>query len=146
MRELHLLMVDDDAAQRRALRRAVLRGLERVQVLEAGDGGAALAALREKGPPSGRRSVRYLVLLDLEMAPVDGFGFLAQLRRDPDWGSTIVFVLSGRADATSHDRAYRYDIAGYIRKDLVDEEMTQVLDLVRAYQSAVCFPGEAVAD
>ena len=68
-----LLMVDDDADQRRILR--PLLEAQGWDVTEASDGEEALARMQERLPE--------VILLDLMMPGMDGFAFAAMLRRNP---------------------------------------------------------------
>lgn len=90
-----VLVVDDDPASRhvahRFLRRAGLR------VREAKDGESALVAMRYKRPE--------VVVLDLMMPVLDGFGVLAAMRADASLASVPVVVLSAKS-LTSAERAF----------------------------------------
>ncbi len=81
-----VLVVDDNADMR-----AYLRGLlqRRFQVLTAADGEKALAAIARQAPD--------LVLADVMMPRLDGFGLLSALRDDPRTRTLPVILLSARA-------------------------------------------------
>jgi signal transduction histidine kinase/CheY-like chemotaxis protein len=70
-----VLVVDDDAPTRELFRRALER--DGRTVLEAPDGAAALALLQQQRPS--------LILLDLMMPVMDGFEFVEEFRRHPEW-------------------------------------------------------------
>ncbi|MCB9685928.1 MAG: response regulator [Alphaproteobacteria bacterium] len=89
-----VLVVDDDDALRELAVR-VLTDLGR-SVRQARHGGEALERMREHLPG--------LVLLDLMMPELDGFGVLEAMRSDPELSSIPVVVLSA-ADLSSEDRA-----------------------------------------
>jgi len=88
-----VLIVDDDAGLRARLRTLMERG--GFQVVEAADGRAALAEVD--------RCVPGLVLLDLNMPVMDGFGFLKALRARPDGRDVPVVVLTAR-DVTPEEK------------------------------------------
>ncbi|HET6522824.1 MAG TPA: PAS-domain containing protein [Geminicoccaceae bacterium] len=90
-----VLVVEDDAEARAHTRALVAR--QGFGVVEAADGAAALARLREAG--SGPVD---LILLDLLMPVMDGFEFLAELRREPAWRAIPVVVLTAK-DLTDED-------------------------------------------
>lgn len=81
-----ILIVDDNADMRRYLVR-LLR--PRYDVESVGDGYAALAAARARTPD--------LVLTDVMMPGLDGFGLLRALRADPKTSMVPVVLLSARA-------------------------------------------------
>jgi CheY-like chemotaxis protein len=88
-----VLVVDDDAGTR-----ALMRGiLERDgwTVAEAENGRVALEMTSRERPS--------LVLLDLRMPVMDGFEFVAELRRRPDAGRIPIVVMTAR-DVSDEDR------------------------------------------
>jgi len=89
-----LLIVDDDADQRRILR--PLLEAQGWDVAEAGDGEEALARMQQRLPE--------VILLDLMMPGMDGFAFAALLRRNTEWAQIPIIVLTAK-DLTADDRA-----------------------------------------
>lgn len=79
-----VLVVDDDPDARRMLR-SQLEG-EGCTVFEAENGVAALRRVTEQQPD--------LILLDLLMPELDGFGFLAELRKTAAWRNIPVLVVT----------------------------------------------------
>ncbi len=89
-----VLIVEDDAGTREALRRVIEK--EGWKSAEAENGRAALEAI-ELSPPA-------LILLDLMMPEMDGFEFLDSLRDRPAVAKIPVVVLTAM-DLTDEDRA-----------------------------------------
>ncbi len=89
-----ILVVDDDDT----IRGLMLTTLERegVDLREAADGVEAIARIAERRPD--------VILLDLEMPVLDGFGVLDKLREDYETRSIPVIVLTAR-DVTPGERA-----------------------------------------
>ncbi len=85
-----VLVVDDNADMREYLTRLLAA---HYRVRTAGDGRAALEVVRAEVPD--------LVVTDVMMPRLDGFGLLAALRDDPATGSVPVIVLSARAGPES---------------------------------------------
>jgi signal transduction histidine kinase len=85
-----ILLADDNADMREYVHR--LLG-ERYEVEAVADGEAALARARERPPD--------LVLADVMMPRLDGFGLLRELRADPRTGTIPVIFLSARAGEES---------------------------------------------
>ena len=88
-----VLVVEDDAATRQVLRRALARG--GWPVTEAENGRVALHRVAENEPAA--------ILLDLMMPEMDGFRFLTELRQNEAWRSIPVVVLTAR-DLSSEER------------------------------------------
>src|SRR6202008_4644421 len=82
----HILMADDNADLRDYVSR-LLRGEYRVEAVA--NGQAALEAARARKPD--------LVLTDVMMPGLDGFGLIRELRADPELRTVPVIVLSARA-------------------------------------------------
>jgi CheY-like chemotaxis protein len=89
----HVLVVDDDAGAREMVRRQLQGAGWRVE--EAEDGRAALAAIIARRPA--------LILLDLMMPGLDGFGVVAELQAHEEWREIPVVVITGK-DMTSAER------------------------------------------
>jgi adenylate cyclase len=81
------ILVVDDSTELRTVIRLVLQSLGYSNVAEAEDGLAALALLREQKFD--------LLVLDIDMPRLDGYGVLAALRRDPHQRHLPVIVASG---------------------------------------------------
>ena len=79
-----VLVVDDDADIRAILRKLLEE--QGCRVREAENGVAALRRVSESQPS--------LILLDLIMPQLDGFGFMAQLRKNPALKSIPIVVLT----------------------------------------------------
>jgi CheY-like chemotaxis protein len=135
---LGVLIVDDDdvAAE------GVLRGLRKHgfggRALWVIDGSSALDVLR--GQHHQVLAEPRVVLLDLNMPVLDGFGFLEQLRGDPTLHSTVVFVLTTSSDSDDILRAYDDHVAGYMVKSAVGPQFARLAHLLESYATAVVWP------
>ena len=135
---LGVLIVDDDdvAAE------GVVRGLRRHgfdgRALWVTDGASALEVLR--GQHSDVLAEPRVVLLDLNMPILDGFGFLQQLRADPTLHSTVVFVLTTSSNSDDMLRAYEDHVAGYMVKSAVGPQFARLAQLLESYAAAVVWP------
>ena len=88
------LVIEDDPATREMLRRTLER--EGWAVQEAADGRVGLERVAASFPD--------LVLLDLLMPGLDGFGFVERLRAEPAWRAIPVLVVTAK-DLTAEERA-----------------------------------------
>ncbi len=82
-----VLLADDNADMRDYIHR--LLSAQGYDVEAVSDGAEALAAVRRRPPD--------LILSDVMMPNLDGFGLLAAIRSDPDLAGTSVILLSARA-------------------------------------------------
>jgi CheY-like chemotaxis protein len=88
-----VLLVEDDPTTREMLRRLLEK--EGWPVSEAENGRIGLERVKENRPG--------LVLLDLMMPEMDGFGFVAELRKCEEWRDIPVVVVTAK-DITAEDR------------------------------------------
>ncbi len=102
-----VLVVDDDAALRTTLRRAL--EAEGWSVREAAHGREALLRLDEARPD--------LVLLDLMMPEMDGFAFLEAARGQEAWRSLPVVVVTARELTAEDRRRLSGSVARVVAKD-----------------------------
>ena len=116
MNEGYVLVVDDDPIVRDVLSRYLARGGFSVATAE--DGEAALAAF-EAQPPD-------LVLLDLMLPRIDGFGVFEVIRRN---GSTPVIMLTAKAEEADRIAGLDFGADDYVAKPFSPKE---VLARVRA--------------
>jgi len=115
------LVVEDDASTREMLRRTLLK--ERWEVLEAENGRVALERLAGRAPT--------VILLDLMMPEMDGFEFMEELRKRPEYRQVPVVVITAK-DLTEQDRQrLNGQVARVMRKGAF-----QMADLVREVQAA----------
>jgi len=101
-----ILIVDDSQEDGDSLRR--LLGRAGWEVLCTTDGRVAAERLREIEAE--------VVLLDVMMPEVDGFGVLAQIRSDPKTSKTTVVMYSALTDAATRLRAQSEGADDYVEK------------------------------
>jgi PAS domain S-box-containing protein len=107
-----VLIADDNADMRQYIVRLLA---ERYHVEEVSDGEAALAAVRERTPD--------LVLTDVMMPQLDGFGLLRELRADPRTSDLPVIMLSARAGEESRIEGMEAQADDYLVKPFSAKEL-----------------------
>ena len=114
-----VLVVDDDPDSRALLELAL--SIQGYEVSSAANGKAALDSARQHRPD--------VILLDLAMPIMDGFGFRAAQLRDPAIAPIPVICVSGRHDAYEATRAL--NLAGCVGKPFsLDEIVFRVADVI----------------
>jgi PAS domain S-box-containing protein len=108
----YLLVADDNADMRQYIVRLLA---ERYQVKAVPDGEAALAAVRERPP--------HLVLTDVMMPRLDGFGLLHALRSEAGTRSLPVIMLSARAGEESRVEGMEAGADDYLVKPFSAREL-----------------------
>ena len=103
-----VLVIDDDATMRVLVSETL--GPDGVEVVEAHDGPAGLAALHARTPD--------LVLLDVQMPGVDGFTVCEEIRALPACADLPVVMMTGLEDVESIRRAYEVGATDFVTKPL----------------------------
>lgn len=107
-----ILVADDNSDMRQYLAR--LLG-ERYEINAVPDGQAALASVRERRPD--------LVLSDVMMPNLDGFGLLHELRSDPATRTIPIILLSARAGEESRVEGMEHGADDYLIKPFSAREL-----------------------
>ncbi len=101
-----VLLVEDEESLRRVMKDLLER--EGFIVHEAGDGVAALDEVDRLAPD--------LVVLDLNLPRLDGYGVLSHLRARPATQKLPVIVLTAKGDEDSEVRVFEYGASDYLTK------------------------------
>lgn len=111
-----LLVVDDSSFARKQVIRALPKDWD-VEVSQAGNGEEALSQIE-----AGKGEV---VLLDLTMPVMDGFGVLEAIRAKDL--PAVVIVISGDIQPEAEARVMKLGALAFIKKPLNPEQLMQVL-------------------
>jgi DNA-binding NarL/FixJ family response regulator len=114
---VRVLIADDEPLFAEALE-VLLSADERIEVVgRAADGSEAVELARTLQPD--------LVLMDLSMPGVDGFGATEQIAAGPD--AVRVLVLTGSEDPADVAKARKAGASGYITKDQIAEALVAAI-------------------
>ncbi|MBC7919197.1 MAG: protein kinase [Rhodoferax sp.] len=116
---MKILIVEDEADIRENL--ALLLRMEGFESLEAGNGMTGLALARQYLPD--------LIISDVMMPEMDGYGFVAALRADPLTAAIPFIFLTGRTDRANRRHGMNLGADDYLCKPFTRDE---VLDAVNA--------------
>jgi len=101
-----VLLVEDEDALRRVMKDLLER--EGFEVFEAADGVVALDEIDRSAPD--------IVVLDLNLPRLDGYGVLSHLRSRPATANLPVIVLTAKGDEDSEVRVFEYGASDYLTK------------------------------
>jgi two-component system chemotaxis response regulator CheY len=107
---LKVLVIDDQEFVRTIVKK-MLSQIGLGTVLEAHDGNSGLEQVIREAPD--------LVICDIQMRPVDGFGFVRQLRDTPGIDHTPVIMLTAHTDAATIARAKELKISAFLAKPVL---------------------------
>ncbi|MBI5163131.1 MAG: response regulator [Magnetospirillum sp.] len=118
---LRVLVIDDQEFVRTIVRK-MLTQLGIGVVIEAQDGTSGLEAVAREVPD--------LVICDIQMRPLDGFGFVKALRATPGVSATPVIMLTAHTDANTVARAKELDIGAFLAKPVLPPALKEKIAAV----------------
>jgi CheY-like chemotaxis protein len=123
--EADVLVVEDDEATRQVVRRTLVK--QGWSVAEAENGRLALQQLAKNKPA--------LILLDLMMPEMDGFEFVAEMRKNEAWQSVPVVVLTSKDLSADEKRRLQGNVEKVLQKGAYGREalLREVRRIVALY-------------
>lgn len=136
---IHILLVEDDDGDARAVERAFLKARIANPILRALDGVEALEMMRGT---NGRKKLRrpYMLLVDINMPRANGLELIAAIRADPELHDAVIFVLTTSNRDEDKDSAHAMNVTGYILKQNAGEDFLRLFSLVDCYWRVVEMP------
>lgn len=113
-----ILIAEDNAVNRELLRELLeMKGYE---IFEACNGMQALAMIGQVRP--------HLLVLDLGMPVLDGFGAIRRIRDDPEMSKLPVLAATAYAMRGDRERVLEAGFDGYISKPINPKELNEQID------------------
>src|SRR6185369_16506418 len=133
LRDSAILLVEDDEADILLLRRAFRNAHIANPLLEVRDGQEAIQYLAGEGcyEDRTRYPIPFLVLLDLGLPKLSGFGLIAWMRDQPQLSNLIVVVLTASDHVPDVTKARDLGANSYLVKPGNFEELVQMLKRIR---------------
>jgi two-component system, chemotaxis family, chemotaxis protein CheY len=110
-----ILVIDDDQFFGKTLGTAL--GVEKYELVQAGDGEEGLAKLQSEKPD--------LVILDMMMPKLDGAAFLKKLQESPELHKCPILVSSNLSSVKKISDVMAMGVVGYVIKS--DESMSSIV-------------------
>ena len=121
-----ILIVEDDPDLRTILKLQLLS--QDYEVVEAGNGAEGFAAIQSQAPD--------MVILDLMMPVMDGFGFLKRVRSLMGTKDVPVLILTASEDERNKVRGFQYQADNYMSKPYDLDKLTDVVEKMMAAKAA----------
>jgi two-component system sensor histidine kinase/response regulator len=118
LRDLPVLVVDDNATNRRILEETLLQWQMKPTIVDSG--AAALSAMKsahDEGRPFS------LVMTDSMMPEMDGFGLVEQINEHPCWAAPTIIMLTSAGERGDAARCMKLGIAAYLLKPIKQSEL-----------------------
>ncbi|NLI32979.1 MAG: response regulator [Deltaproteobacteria bacterium] len=116
----NIMIVDDSRSMRKVIRKVLdLSGFQIGEYVEAGNGQEALDLLENHWID--------VVLSDIHMPVMDGFGFIRALRDNQSWSDLPVVFITTESNEDRLQEAMELGARGYIRKPFQPEEIRSLL-------------------
>jgi CheY-like chemotaxis protein len=124
----HILLIEDRPLDAELTVHALRRCGIHTPVIHAQDGDEALDLLRS-AETAGTTDQIGLILLDVWMPKVDGFGVLKHIRSSPSLQSIPAVVVTSLPVETDRSRAMLLGAANYLPKAIDLDEFSELLDI-----------------
>jgi two-component system sensor histidine kinase/response regulator len=122
LRDMRVLVVDDNATNRQILLKMLANW--HTTPLAAESGSKAITALKEaKG--LGRHFP--LILVDAQMPEMDGFALAESIKRNPEWDTATIMMLSSAGQRGDAKRCREVGIAAYLTKPVRQAELLDAI-------------------
>jgi two-component system sensor histidine kinase/response regulator len=122
LRDMRVLVVDDNATNRQILLKMLANWRTRPTAVESG--AKAIISLRE-AQGLGRNFP--LILLDAQMPEMDGFALAECIKRNPDWNTATIMMLSSAGQRGDAKRCREIGVAAYLTKPVRQAELLDAI-------------------
>ena len=130
--DLSVLVVDDNATNRRVLEEILRRWGMRPELAEGG--ASALDLLRRAAE---LRKPFPLVLTDAHMPEIDGFMLAQKIQRDPELAGVTILMLSSGAQSGEIARCRQLGVTTYLTKPVRQSELRQAICIALGHTASV---------
>jgi CheY-like chemotaxis protein len=143
MRQVTILVVDDDDGHTELVRRNLRRGGINNPIVALPTGAEALDyVLRRNAYASRGNGADLLVLLDINMPGLDGVEVLRQIKADPEARKIPVLMLTTTDDPREINRCYELGCNIYITKPVDPSAFMEAIQRLGLFLSVVSIPSD----
>jgi CheY-like chemotaxis protein len=136
-----ILVVEDDDGHRELIRRNLKRGGVLNNIVCVSNGADALDYVFCRGAHSDRRGAsELLILLDVNMAGIDGVEVLRQIKADPNRRKIPVIMLTTTDDPREVQKCYELGCNEYVTKPLDPNSFIEAIRRLGMFLSIVSVP------
>ena len=141
LKEVEILLVEDDPGHARLIEKNLRRANITNKIIMAHDGQQALDYLFGTGEFSGSpHHSSLLILLDLNLPVLDGFGVLKKMKADERTKRIPVIILTTTDDDREVDKCYDLGCNIYMTKPVDYEQFSEAIRKLGLFLSVVTIP------
>ena len=130
LRHVKVLVVDDNRTNRRILEATLKRWQMKAVAVEGGrEALAQLSAQWEAKEPFG------LILMDMQMPEMDGFGLVERIRERPELSTATIMMLTSAGNRGDAARCRELGVAAYLLKPIRQSELREAIARVLGAQA-----------
>src|ERR1700730_12662381 len=122
LRDMRVLVVDDNATNRQILLKMLTNWHTNPTAVESG--AKAITALRED---QGLGRTFPLILVDAQMPEMDGFALVECIKKNPDWKTATIMMLSSAGQRGDAKRCRELGVAAYLTKPVRQGELLDAI-------------------
>jgi PAS domain S-box-containing protein len=122
LRDMRVLVVDDNATNRQILLKMLTNWHTNPTAVESG--AKAITALRED---QGLGRTFPLILVDAQMPEMDGFALVECIKKNPDWKTATIMMLSSAGQRGDARRCRELGVASYLTKPVRHGELLDAI-------------------
>lgn len=130
---VNILLVEDDEVDIMNVQRAFKKNNITNPLHVARNGLEALDLLRGKNGQIALDPMPKIILLDINMPKMGGIEFLKEIRKDPKFNTTSIFIMTTSNEDSDKIAAYNLNVAGYILKPLSFENFVNSISILNHY-------------
>ncbi|KOY51541.1 response regulator [Polaribacter dokdonensis] len=132
MKSLSILFIDDDEIERLKFKKVCNEFNASNTILEAENGKQALALVNENNPTFD------LIISDLNMPVMDGFQFLAELKKNSTLKRIPIVIISSLDDKETIQQCYDLGISSYFKKsEQFSKHKSNLISILDYWQKVV---------
>ena len=132
LRNLKVLVVDDNSTNRRILQDILTRWAVETTTVETGELALSeLLSARERNQPY------QIVLTDMQMPGMDGFRLVEEIRRNPGLAGMAIIMLSSAHHGGFADKCHSLGITSYLFKPVRKAELLSALQRVNGHETTM---------
>src|SRR3989338_5078196 len=135
-KQLNVLLVEDYEGHALLIEETLRKCLNIQNIYREKDGEAGLLFIHKANPKPD------LILLDIKLPKLDGYGVLKNLKKDEKYQSIPVIIISSTSNQTEINYCYQLGVTGYIIKPIGYEELKQKIKGLGEYLSVVSLPDQ----